>query len=519
MDWRPYVQIVANPGQADPRTQSAPALASYNGLLYLVYRGPSDNLFYISFDGHRWARSATKIVANPGQADPRTQSAPALASYNGLLYLVYRGPSDNLFYISFDGHRWARTSAPIAAGPGQRNPRTQSAPALASYNGLLHLVYRGDSDNLFHITYDQAWARSATAIAAGPGQPDPQAPDAPVLAAHEGLLNMVHQEQAPFSFVPEDFILTQSVFDGHSWTAAELSTTFSISDVEDAILGQPAKVPPALTSYNGMLRMVLVGDSNAIVYSVLDPDYILPTYQLYVSTPSVSEDENGTQTISAQGSVVAQGTDPVPADVTLRLRRDIPDADDVNLTQVTKSGINVDLNLKYQCPGGVGPTGGTWQVFAEVLREGSSQQSSRIAVENCITFGSTDPANADFGYRFEVTDNSGSINTPVLFTGRLVTAGEASNPAGVSSFSQTTSGVWAQDTEVDPQSNRLRYYYTTYWPITGLQLGTWSVQAQSLPGKLPVACTTTFDKHGANPPVLFEENIQRCSRDGTWPTT
>ena len=189
-------KIVANPGQADPRTQSAPALASHNGLLHLVYRGDSNNLFHIWFDGHAWARSAAKIVANPGQADPRTQSAPALASHNGVLHLVYRGDSNNLFHIWFDGHAWARSAAKIVANPGQADPRTQSAPALASHNGVLHLVHRGDSNNLFHIWFDgHAWARSEAKIVDRPGLPDPRSQGAPALASYDGLLNMVHRER------------------------------------------------------------------------------------------------------------------------------------------------------------------------------------------------------------------------------------------------------------------------------------------------------------------------------------
>jgi hypothetical protein len=36
-----------------------------------------------------------------------------------------------------------------------------------------------------------------------------------------------------------------------------------------------------------------------------------------------------------------------------------------------------------RCPGDTDPSGGTWQVFAEVLRGGSSRQSPRTAVSGC----------------------------------------------------------------------------------------------------------------------------------------
>ena len=386
MDWRPSIQVVANPGQADPRTQSAPALASYNGLLYLVYRGASDNLFYISFDGHRWARSATKIVANPGQADPRTQSAPALASYNGLLYLVYRGASDNLFYISFDGHRWARSATKIVANPGQADPRTQSAPALASYNGLLHLVHRGDSNSLMDITFDgNRWARSETEIVDWDAPYGPQGP--PALASHDDLLNMVHEEHDPnpnYTIIPSASILLQSAFNGHSWTAA---------DAEIVIWELNFELLPALASYNDMLRMVYVdSDDDTLWYSYLDPNYTRPTYELVVSTPSASTDEHGVQTVSAEGVVASSGTDPVAENATLRLRREIESTDDETLAEVSRPGVNnANLNVEYRCPGAADSSGGTWTIYAEVLFGSLKKQSPSINVENCGGSGPPPP--------------------------------------------------------------------------------------------------------------------------------
>ena len=80
----------------------------------------------------------------------------------------------------------------------------------------------------------------------------------------------------------------------------------------------------------------LDSNSNAIWYSVLDPNYIRPSYELYIFTPSASVDEHGIQTVRAAGGVYARGTDPVATNVTLRLRRDIEFAPDMNLTEVNK---------------------------------------------------------------------------------------------------------------------------------------------------------------------------------------
>jgi hypothetical protein len=340
MGWRPSIQVVANPGQPDPRTQSAPALASYNGLLYLVYRGDSDRIFYISFDGNRWARSANPIVANPGQPDPRTQSAPALASYNGLLYLVHRGDSDSLWDITFDGNRWARSETEIVNRAAAPWDTTHGPPALASHDSLLH---------------------------------------------------MVHEEHDPnpnYALIPSASILLQSTFDGNSWAAA---------DAEGVIWELDFELLPALAPYNGMLRMVWTGsDDDTLWYSYFDPNYTPPTYDLLVSTPFTSMDAHGVQTVSAVGVVASSGTDPVAEDATLRLRREIELADDETLAKVTHPGVNnANLSVEYTCPGAADSSGGTWTIYAEVLFGSLKKQSPSINVENC---GDSAPPPPPSGY-------------------------------------------------------------------------------------------------------------------------
>jgi hypothetical protein len=299
-----------------------------------VYRGDSDRLFYISFDGNRWDRSANPIVANPGQADPRTQSAPALASYNGRLFLVYRGDSDRLFYISFDGNRWDRAETEIV-----------------------------DWGALF-----------------GPHGP-------PALASHDGLLQMVHEEHDTNpnrAFIPSASILLQSAFDGRSWTPA---------DAEIVIWELDFELLPALVSYNGMLRMVWANsDDHTLWYSYLDPSYTRPTYELVVSTPVVSTDEHGVQTVSAAGAVSSSGTDPVAADAILRLRREIELENDETLAEDSDPGVNnANLNVEYRCPGAADSSGGTWTIYAEVIFGGLKKQSPSINVENCGGFAPPPP--------------------------------------------------------------------------------------------------------------------------------
>lgn len=88
-------------------TSTAPALAAYNGYLYMAYLGcgASTTLYSCFFDGSTWHNQTNITTANGAQSG----SAPALATYNNLLYMATRGwgSSNNLYVASFDGSSWS----------------------------------------------------------------------------------------------------------------------------------------------------------------------------------------------------------------------------------------------------------------------------------------------------------------------------------------------------------------------------------------------------------------------------
>jgi hypothetical protein len=73
---------------------------------------------------------------------------PALASFNGLLHMVHPGDSStNIWHSVFDGDQWS----PNVKIPNQAS---QTPPALAVFNGSLHMVHTGDSSNqLWHSQF------------------------------------------------------------------------------------------------------------------------------------------------------------------------------------------------------------------------------------------------------------------------------------------------------------------------------------------------------------------------------
>ncbi|MER6914614.1 hypothetical protein ABT354_23315 [Streptomyces sp. NPDC000594] len=182
------------PGAA--KTPDAPALALHSGNLYCAARGMGDQI-YISrreSDG-RW----TAFRQVPGIS---SKHAPALASFNGQLYLAVRlNSADNnaskaWLLSSAQGDSWSwvptpgycRTAPALAVhknrlwlasfggnnyrslmvgsmGPGAEfweglkewpAHESYSGPALASFNGQLHLAYRNPGDKICVTTRDDA---------------------------------------------------------------------------------------------------------------------------------------------------------------------------------------------------------------------------------------------------------------------------------------------------------------------------------------------------------------------------
>jgi hypothetical protein len=174
---------------------------------------------------------------NVAIADQLSKATPALASFDGALHMVHLGDSSNKIWHSvFDGASWS----PNVAIPDQLS---KAAPALASFDGGLHMVHLGDSSNkIWHSVFDGASWSPNVAI------PDQLSKAAPALATHERRLHMVHLGDSSNN-------IWHSLFDGASW-----SPNVAIPD-------RLSKAAPAIASYNGRLRLVHLGDSSNRIWS------------------------------------------------------------------------------------------------------------------------------------------------------------------------------------------------------------------------------------------------------------
>ena len=89
---------------------------------------------------HRVAAERSRDHPERTLADER---GPALAVYNGLLYLAYRGGgSDDIWYNVFDGNSWLAQDISVTQGG---IVQTAQGPALAAFEPFLFMAYRDNS--------------------------------------------------------------------------------------------------------------------------------------------------------------------------------------------------------------------------------------------------------------------------------------------------------------------------------------------------------------------------------------
>jgi hypothetical protein len=190
-------------------TSAPPALALWQGEIYLAWRVPGTNqIGWAATSGPAWGPTAQVPQA-------LTSAAPALAPGpgSGPLYLAWKGEgsSTGIWWAAFDGTTWS---------PQQQVPGvgTSAAPALAvSNDGLLYLAWKGEgsSTGIWWATFDgTTWSPQQQVPGVGTSA-------APALGAWQ-----------PFTFAPSTNPilawkgdsgsgLWASSFDGTAWSAQQ----------------------------------------------------------------------------------------------------------------------------------------------------------------------------------------------------------------------------------------------------------------------------------------------------------
>ncbi|MEU0932549.1 hypothetical protein [Embleya sp. NPDC005971] len=184
-----------------PEAKSGPALAVFGDRLHCLYRGEYPDrdayLLQIAFDGTRW----TDVFADPPM-NARSVSGASAAAYNGRLYCVHRGHTNEMLWVNtFDGRGWSGDT-PIP------NAYSSAAPAVAVFDRKLYCVHRGHSnDNGLWVTYldGNRWSPDTKILNATCDRD-------PALVVFEGRLHCVHRGGY------QDEALWQTSFDGTRWS-------------------------------------------------------------------------------------------------------------------------------------------------------------------------------------------------------------------------------------------------------------------------------------------------------------
>jgi hypothetical protein len=153
-------------------TEATPALGSYNGSLYLLWTGQSGSkVWYSSFNGTTWTAQATV----PSAVSYADDAGVALAAYDTQLFASWGGPSDAIWYASFNGTKWST--------PGSFASQWLDGPALAVNDGLLYAAWIDfNSADVFYAAFDGSGWTTGTPI------PSASSVSGPALASYESAL-------------------------------------------------------------------------------------------------------------------------------------------------------------------------------------------------------------------------------------------------------------------------------------------------------------------------------------------
>ncbi|MFJ3658251.1 tetratricopeptide repeat protein, partial [Streptomyces nigra] len=131
-------------------SDAAPALASHNGRLFLAWRGSGNkqlNLAFSQDDGATF--SDTKVLP-----DDSSELGPSLASHRGRLVIAWAGVSNdaiNVAKVVLFGNTAGTFGIEGLADKNVLPYDSDAAPALASFNDLLFLAWKDIEDDYLHI--------------------------------------------------------------------------------------------------------------------------------------------------------------------------------------------------------------------------------------------------------------------------------------------------------------------------------------------------------------------------------
>jgi hypothetical protein len=195
-------------------TNTPARLAAFNGKLYMVHTGDNDHSVWMSrFDTTSWTWGHDFLL--PYQSG----TSPALAVYNGSLYLVGSTPGTGQLWQA------TMTTAEAFSGasdiPGQVSP--SGAPALTVYcprpclASTLYMTYRSSTNDV--VMSGLQIGRRVSAgwwtpwLVANPDGTTKKTSVQPALAAYQGMMHLIHTDPN------QGDRIMWTYYDGASWSS------------------------------------------------------------------------------------------------------------------------------------------------------------------------------------------------------------------------------------------------------------------------------------------------------------
>jgi hypothetical protein len=228
----------------DQTTGQRVSLAAFNGFLYMVRTDLSQNTkLHVS----RFT-PATGQWTTSFQIPHTSLFPPALAAFNGKLYLIGITPSNKKLWMATMSADEVFT--PASAMEGHFSSSRVSATV---FKCKLYIAHRaGSTLEVVYNSFDGTQWGFDQVIPAGPNGAAIQAAE-PAIAERSGYLHLLHRDNAPISGVP----VWWTYFDGASWASEVTVGSASTYYPPSLTAGGPGLVAINTTYYNSLASSML----------------------------------------------------------------------------------------------------------------------------------------------------------------------------------------------------------------------------------------------------------------------
>jgi hypothetical protein len=220
----------------DDTSPVSPALTSFNGRLYIGWKGNGNNFLNVMYSNDNG-----KTFGNKHTSTERSPEPPSLCVHNGNLYIAWKGDGNNFLNVAR-----VITNGNIITGLSDKvtlDDTSPVSPALTSFNGRLYIGWKGDGNNFLNVMCSndngKTFGNKHTSAE--------RSPEPPSLCVHNGNLYIAWKGDGNNNLNVAKVLVNGNIITGFS---------------DKVTLDDTSPVSPALTSFNGRLYIGWKGDGN-----------------------------------------------------------------------------------------------------------------------------------------------------------------------------------------------------------------------------------------------------------------